>query len=97
MSIAIPPALARNVVETWADEGVRWLARLPALLDEVARDWSLTLGRVYPLSFHWVTSVTRADGSTAVLKLGVPAGHLSVEAAALHTYGGVGCGPAARP
>src|SRR5258705_13168980 len=80
VSITIPPTLARNVVETWADDGERWLAELPVLVDEVAHDWDLTLGAPYLLSFHWVTSVTRADGSAAVLKLGVPAGHLSVEA-----------------
>jgi streptomycin 6-kinase len=88
--ITIPTALARNVVETWAEDGVRWLAGLPALLDEVARGWNLTLGRPYPLSFHWVTSATREDGSAAVLKLGVPAGHLSAEAEALQIFGGHG-------
>jgi streptomycin 6-kinase len=90
VSITIPPALARNVVETWADDGGRWLAGLPVLLDEIARDWDLTLGAPYLLSFHWVTSVTRADGSLAVLKLGVPAGHLSAQAQALQAYGGHG-------
>lgn len=88
--IAIPPTLARNVAEAWGDDGVRWLAGLPVLLDEVVRDWDLTLGAPYLLSFHWVTSVTRADGSAAVLKLGVPAGHLSVQARALQIYGGNG-------
>jgi streptomycin 6-kinase len=88
--IAIPPALARNVVETWAGDGVRWLARLPELIDEVARDWELTVGAPYPLSFHWVTPVIRADGSPAVLKLGVPGEHLSAQAEALQLYGGRG-------
>lgn len=90
VSMTIPPALARNVVETWADEGVRWLDGLPALIDEVARDWRLTIGAPYLLSFHWVSAVTRADGSAAVLKLGVPAGHLYAEAQALRAYGGHG-------
>lgn len=90
MPIAIPPALARNVVETWARDGVRWLAGLPELIDEVARDWELTVGAPYPLSFHWVTPVIRADGSAAVLKLGVPGGHLSAQAEALRAYGGHG-------
>jgi streptomycin 6-kinase len=90
VSITIPPTLARNVVETWADDGARWLAGLPGLLAEVARDWDLTLGTPYQLSFNWVTSVTRAEGSAAVLKLGVPAGHLSVEAQALQIYSGHG-------
>jgi streptomycin 6-kinase len=90
MSITIPPELIRNVVGNWAGDGQRWLARLPAMIDEIARDWRLTVGTPYGLSFHWVAPVTRADGSSAVLKLGVPAGHLSVEAEALRAYGGHG-------
>ncbi|HZN19555.1 MAG TPA: aminoglycoside phosphotransferase family protein [Micromonosporaceae bacterium] len=90
MPVLVPPALASNVVETWADEGARWLARLPALVADVARDWQLTLGAPYLLSFHWVAPATRADGSPAVLKLGVPAGHLAHEAQALRAYGGHG-------
>lgn len=90
MPITIPPELARNVAEAWAADGARWLADLPARLDEIARDWDLTLGAPYPLSFHWVTPVTRTDGSAAVLKLGVPEGHLSAQAEALETYAGDG-------
>jgi streptomycin 6-kinase len=90
MSITIPPGLVRNVVDNWADDGKRWLAGLPALIDEIAREWGLSVGVPYDLSFHWVAPVTRGDGSSAVLKLGVPAGHLSVEAQALRAYGGHG-------
>jgi streptomycin 6-kinase len=89
-SITIPPVLARNVTGTWPDDGARWLASLPALLDEIAGEWELSPGPPYPLSFHWVTSVTRLDGSAAVLKLGVPAGPLSLEAQALEIYQGHG-------
>jgi streptomycin 6-kinase len=90
VSITIPPDLARNVVEAWADEGRRWLAELPERLDDIARAWALTLGQPYELSFHWVTPVTRADGSAAVLKLGVTSGHLDDQAQALAAYDGHG-------
>ena len=87
----IPPELARNVEEAWADAGTDWLASLPALIQQVARDWGLTLGPAYPLSFHWVAPVTRADGTPAVLKLGVPAaGHLADQAEALRLFDGHG-------
>jgi streptomycin 6-kinase len=89
-SVPIPPELTRNVLENWAGEGARWLAALPGLLDDVAGDWDLAVGAPYRLSFNWVAPVTRADGSPAVLKLGVPTGHLSVEAEALRAYGGNG-------
>ena len=90
MPVTIPPALARNVTENWGHDGARWLGSLPGLLDETARDWHLTVGSPYRLSFHWVTTVIRADGSPAVLKLGVPAGHLAAEAEALQIYDGHG-------
>jgi len=90
MSLPIPPALTRNVVENWGERGRHWLGRLPALLTEVAEVWDLKMGRPYRLSFHWVTAVTRADGSPAVLKLGVPDEHLAVEAEALQIYAGQG-------
>jgi streptomycin 6-kinase len=88
--IAIPPALTRNVAETWGEPGMRWLSRLPALLDGVAADWDLTLGAPYRLSFHWVARVTRSDGSAAVLKVGFPDGHLAHEAQALAAFDGQG-------
>jgi streptomycin 6-kinase len=90
VSIAIPPVLARNVLENWAATGSRWLADLPSLLEEAARRWDLTLGRPYDLSLNWVTRVTRADGSPAVLKLGVADGHLATEAQALRISDGHG-------
>jgi streptomycin 6-kinase len=87
----IPPELARNVEEAWADAGIAWLASLPALIEEVARDWELSLGPAYPLSFHWVAPVTRADGTPAVLKLGVPSsGHHADQAEALRVFDGHG-------
>jgi len=88
--VTIPPALTRNVVASWGADGRRWLARLPALLAEVADHWELRLGEPYRLSFHWVTPVVRADGSRAVLKLGVPGEHLAIEAEALSIYAGHG-------
>ncbi|MFC0528399.1 aminoglycoside phosphotransferase family protein [Phytohabitans kaempferiae] len=90
-STAVPPALARNVVDTWGAEGARWLTGLPALRARVAAAWELRLGSPYVLSYHWVAPATRADGTAAVLKLGLPgADHLPVEAATLECWGGAG-------
>src|SRR5690606_28642473 len=44
----------------------------------------------YDLSYHWVTAVTRSDGSTAVLKVGVPTGHLATQAQSLEIFDGDG-------
>src|SRR5215218_6057370 len=89
--ITVPGVLARNARAAWGSDGERWLAALPGLLEEVARDWELELGAPYGLSFHWVCRVRRADGSPAVLKLGPAApGHLALEARTLAAYAGSG-------
>jgi streptomycin 6-kinase len=87
----IPPQLTRNVSGAWGDAGREWLATLPATLADVLARWSLEPGEPFELSFHWVMAVTRADGTPAVLKLGVPTSeHLRVEAAALRAWNGNG-------
>jgi streptomycin 6-kinase len=87
----ITEELARNVVGVWGDTGARWLADLPSILAGLARDWDLTIGSPYELSYHYVTAVTCADGTPAVLKLGVPTGtSLAEEAPALAAFEGRG-------
>jgi streptomycin 6-kinase len=87
----IPGALQRKARAAWGSDGERWLADLPRLIADLARDWDLDVGEPFGLSFNWVTAVTRADGTPAVLKLGpATAGHLRVEAAALDAFDGHG-------
>jgi streptomycin 6-kinase len=87
----ITEALARNVVDVWGADGSRWLADLPSTVEEFARDWDLEIGEAFDLSYHYVTAVTCADGSPAVLKLGVPTGtSLAEEAPALEAFDGRG-------
>ncbi|MDY7090941.1 MAG: aminoglycoside phosphotransferase family protein [Actinomycetota bacterium] len=82
--------LTRNVVENWGADGERWLAGLPALIDEVAAEWDVRVLRTYPMTFHWVAEAECADGTGAVLKLGVPDGHLGTEVEALRVFDGEG-------
>lgn len=87
----IDDVLARNVVGAWGDDGALWLADLPGVVGRIARDWGLTVGRPYELSYHYVTAVTCSDGTPAVLKLGVPSGtSLAEEAPALAAFDGAG-------
>jgi streptomycin 6-kinase len=86
-----PAAFVRNVTGNWGDDGRRWLAQLPALVEDVAREWGLTVGAPYPLSFNYVAPARRADGSPSVLKLGLAAaGHVAMEADTLGFFGGRG-------
>ena len=53
-------------------EWTAWLDRLPATVESLSKQWSFTLGTVYEsASCAWVASVTCADDSPAVLKLGL--------------------------
>ncbi|HZM89074.1 MAG TPA: aminoglycoside phosphotransferase family protein [Blastocatellia bacterium] len=52
-----------------------WLERLPYAIREVQEKWSLSLGEPFDcrdVSCAWVAPVVRADGTGAVLKLGMP-------------------------
>jgi streptomycin 6-kinase len=85
----IDTALARNAVRVWGAAGARWLERLPRLVEDLARDWDLALGAPFDLSFHFVIAVTVADGTPAVLKLGVPGEEgLRTEVPALRAFAG---------
>ncbi|HEY3268569.1 MAG TPA: aminoglycoside phosphotransferase family protein [Armatimonadota bacterium] len=87
----IPPDLARNIRGVHGERGTAWIEEFPALLDDIQRRWSLRVGPPYPaLSYNYVAPAACADGSEAVLKLGVPNPEISCEAAALRHYDGAG-------
>ena len=89
--VTVPDDLARKTVELFKGEGVAWLERLPALIADLAQRWSLTvLPPFEALSYNYVAPVVRADGSDAVLKLGVPNPELLTEIEALRLYDGRG-------
>ena len=86
----LPTSFTTTIRNTFGEDGKRWLAELPDLLAEASRRWDLTLGEPFLLSYNYVCAVTRADGTPAVLKLGVPNRELSSEIAALRLYDGEG-------
>jgi streptomycin 6-kinase len=69
----IPEQLIANCRK--APERREWLHSLPAMLEELTTRWSL---RIYAPFDHanvtcsWVAAVLRADGTPAVLKVGMP-------------------------
>lgn len=82
--------LADTVVRTWGAAGAGWLAASDRLLTGLAHELGLELGATLPQTFHAVRAVTCADGTPAVLKAGVPDGHLDAETAALRAWDGDG-------
>ena len=86
----LPPAFVKNVTQVFGRSGERFLAGLPDLLAEASHRWDLTIGKPFLLSYNYVCAATRADGKTAVLKIGVPNRELTSEINALRLYAGKG-------
>ena len=77
MALTVPTSLAANCRKT--PEGAAWLERLPGTIRDLAHRWSLTVEAPFDdeVSASWVAPVGLADGSAAVLKLGMP--HMEAE------------------
>jgi len=73
MALTVPAQLAANCKKTPAR--AEWLKQLPIALRDLEHRWRLTLGTPFEgqdVSCSWVAPAIRADGSTVVLKLGMP-------------------------
>jgi streptomycin 6-kinase len=89
MALVIPNRLSASCRQT--QERSAWLAGLPAGVREVERRWSLTVGRPFDgdeVSCAWVAPVTLADGTRAVLKMGMPHFEAEHEIAGLSFWNG---------
>ncbi|MBT5872397.1 MAG: hypothetical protein HOH43_03170 [Candidatus Latescibacteria bacterium] len=78
MNLDIPGRLANTCKDK--PDNMAWLKRLPVVVEQLADTWSLDLGSPYDsdeVSCAWVAPVKRADGSSAVLKIGMP--HMEAE------------------
>jgi streptomycin 6-kinase len=66
----IPDQVRMTVI---ADGNESWLDELPGVVDSLAREWSLMIGSSFAGGHAaLVVEVTLADGTPAVLKIGVP-------------------------
>jgi streptomycin 6-kinase len=88
--VNLPAQFQETIRSAFGDAGREWLARLPGLIQDCERRWSLQLGPAYELSYNYVAPATVDDGTRAVLKLGVPNPELTTEVAALRLYDGIG-------
>ena len=69
----VPVRIAAECRKT--PERAAWLNRLPDVLGTLERRWSLTIGAPFDgedVTCAWVAPVLLADGTAAVLKLGMP-------------------------
>ncbi len=87
----LPPHFVRTIHDVFPDRGPAWLERLPDLIARYEQRWAVRVEAPFAnLSFNYVAPAWRADGSAAVLKLGVPNPELLTEMEALRLYAGRG-------
>src|SRR5215475_5947152 len=87
----IPDEFARARSTYGGEEGARWIQRLPTILATCEERWKITIGAPFPnLSYHYVASATRSDGSPVVVKAHAPTGEFPQESEALRLFGGHG-------
>ena len=91
MSFEVPEVVRNKALSAGAGA---WLDELPALVADLEREWSITVGRPYAGGTEaFVAEATLDDGTDAVLKLLVPraAGAASNEVTVLRLTNGEGC------
>ncbi len=82
-----------NTISLCGERGDRWLNDLPATIEALGRKWAFDAGSSFrDLSFNFVTNVILANGSEAVLKIGLPLTDVEIygEAAYLRSLDGYG-------
>ena len=90
MSVVIPPQFAAHAAAAFGDRGREWVRALPDLVSQLADRWDLRIGEPFDLSYSYVAGAQRADGTEAVLKIGVPDDEALREILALRRYDGHG-------
>lgn len=91
MHFDIPEHFVRTQIDLQGEEGLAWLADLPALVETCAARWNLTIdGMMEPLTYNFLVSARQASGLPVVLKLCPPDGEFAAQRAALHHFAGDG-------
>ena len=87
----IPGDFARRIERTHGDEGMAWLGRLPSLISECERRWSLSVGPPFAaLNYSYTAPARDIHGAGVVLKLAVPDRFVAAEIDALRLFEGDG-------
>ena len=86
----LPDSFITTIQKAFKEDGERFLAVLPALIDEASDRWGLTDVQPVPnLSYNFVAFAKRAK-EDVMLKIGIPNPELNSEMAALKLFDGDG-------
>lgn len=77
--------------ESRGEKGKKWLKNIPTLVKDFEKKWGLKVSPPFELSYNYVASTLREDGTPAVLKIGFPKDRqFQSEINALEVFGGRG-------
>jgi streptomycin 6-kinase len=86
----LPSQFVANIKNYFGDEGMKWLSRLPSLIDGAIQRWDLTdIQQIDNLSVNYV-AFARRSGNDVVLKIGVINHEFISEMTALRIFDGDG-------
>lgn len=89
-NMQLPDSFITTIHNVFKEDGGKFLAGLPSLIEEVSQRWGLTgVQPVSNLSYNFVAFAKR-DNEDVVLKAGVPNRELNSEMSALKFFGGNG-------
>lgn len=91
MTNPAPAGLKNTIIDLYGRQGAAWLERLPDLLRQCEKRWSLVLEAPFQnLTYNYVAPATGPGGAGWVLKAGYPNPELSAEIEALRGFNGRG-------
>lgn len=69
----IPEELVSHTIAMCGDRGRQWLDRLPIVVHELEKEWSITVGSPFPaIEFNYVAEAVENNGCPAVVKISPP-------------------------
>ncbi len=91
LSRLVPVGLRKTILDLYGTQGAAWLERLPGLLEQCEKRWSLKLEPPFQdLTYNYVAPARGPGGARWVIKAGYPSPELSAEVDALRRFDGQG-------
>ncbi|HEX8369494.1 MAG TPA: aminoglycoside phosphotransferase family protein [Pyrinomonadaceae bacterium] len=73
ISANLPQKFTEVISGAFREEGKKWIADLPEIIEEIEQNWSLEIKKPFPnLSYHYVAPCVFKSGGEAVVKIGFP-------------------------
>jgi streptomycin 6-kinase len=86
-----PEQFVRTQTDLHGPDGLVWLDRLPAIVNDCARRWDLKLGHALePLTYNYLVNARCTDGTAVIIKIASPTGEFQHQKAALEIIDGRG-------